>query len=59
MIDVVSIHPPRVFEDGITKWLRIMLRWQPQQRGGAEVSEGEREWYVRLQEILVTKVTVV
>jgi len=36
-----------------------MLRWKPQERGGSEVSEGEREWYVRLQEILVTKVTVV
>ena len=52
------MQTPRVFEDGITKWLRLMLRWKPKDRGGVTVSEGEREWFVRLQEILVSKVGV-
>ena len=47
----------RVFEQGITDWLRLMLRWKPHERGGQEVSPGQREWFDRLQEILSTKVT--
>ena len=46
-----------MFEQGITDWLRLMLRWKPHERGGQEVSPGEREWFNRLQEILSTKVT--
>ena len=48
----------RVFDQGITQWLQLMLRWKPQERGGQEISPGEREWFNRLQEILNTKVTL-
>jgi len=53
----VNMYACRVFEQGITKWLRLMLRWKPQERGGREISPGEREWFKRLEEILCTKVT--